>query len=274
MKKNIVILGMIWCLSILLSGCGVSLKSVAIKEAKDYIKEKYGINAKVTDVKKHYTEGMFSMASDGKYLVMMQDGDKEFGVFLTATDPDTAKDNYQADEITQALSDEIAELVGAEPYYSRLIYDYGTFDEFDRQYDNYFSDYYDGANLYTVLNWWSGKITLAYIDGTPVRDVDLSSIGEKFTESLDDDSSRYLIINLYSFNSVDDFDKDSEKVCEREFYMSPYELNRALPDLYDAQFYRYQQPSYHAARICYSNNSFGYEYDCSDDEYRYFGEGY
>jgi len=258
----------------ILSGCGMITNANAKKNAVNYIKEKYGFTATAKTVKKETGEGLFAPFFTGRYLVEMNYEGKDFGVTI-GLNPDTfpGKDNYQAAEIARDFADDIAKLVGKEPYYYQLVYDFDTFDEFDRKYDNYFNDYYDGQNLYDILSSWNGHITMVYLNSTDVRDIDLTPIGEKFTQGLPKDSGRFIIIGLYSFENEAEFIKSKDKVTGREYYMSAFELNRSIPNLYDAQYFRYQQPA-KGQRIVYANTDYGYEYRYDTDEKKYNGHGY
>lgn len=273
-NRKLILITILCLLLALLSGCGSSLKFLAKRKAISAMQDKYGIKAKATKVMTEYTDGLLSAVATGRYLVKMKYDGKEFGVLTGPGTDYIVYDNYQADEIATDFAKEIEDCSGLEPYHYQLVFDTNTFDEFDRQYDNYFSSYYDGSNLYSVLTEsYDGKINLIYLDCANVRDVDLTPIAEKFDRELKNNQKYHAIyISMYSFTDKDSYESNIDKVSTNQFCYYPYEFRKNIPDIYDGQFFCYKNRKNNTDKLTYSNPDKGYEYNIKDGTYRYFGD--
>jgi len=271
MKKQLMLKGLqlltLFLMTCLLTGCG-NVGSIGAKSrAKEYIKDKYGIEAKVSSSRKETVSGLFKMDSTGRTLVELKADDKIFYVLVGSTELEPCYDNYQAEEITNAFADEVIACIGKEPDICKLIYDNNTDEDryYDGLYDNLFHTYYDGDNLYEVLSeGYDVKFTAVFTDGTMVHNIDLSPVIFAFSEGRTPSNYDTLYINLYSFNSKEAFEKDKECALSNEVHPFSYQLKLANPDLCDAQVIDLKCKEAGKGRITVTNLDYQYSYDKKD----------
>ena len=86
----------------------------AALNAQEYIRQKYGFAAEVTQAKVDRRHGWISTQPLSDVLVQMQHDDRSFTVFITGEEQSSAgADNYQAEEIAQAVRETVdAEIPG------------------------------------------------------------------------------------------------------------------------------------------------------------------
>ena len=113
-------------LVITLAGCGYTKEEKADmkryeaqgrENAKDYIKEKYGVDVKIREVTcEKYNSGPvpdFSPSPTGNVFIRMNYQGEDFSVFISGERENTEGiDNYQFQEIVTAFSQELDEITG------------------------------------------------------------------------------------------------------------------------------------------------------------------
>ena len=173
-----------------LAGCGYTKEEKAdmkryeaqgCENAKDYIKEKYGIDAKVRKVTcEKYNSGPipdFSPSPTGNVFVTMSDQGEDFSVFISGESKNTEGiDNYQYREIAEAVAqklDEIAELPS-----ERVFICYGEFRTVNDEKNGMIHDFYDGGNLAEILQNESARAIVSYIN-QPVEQIPVSEVTGK-----------------------------------------------------------------------------------------------
>lgn len=196
-----------------------------IKKAENnaigYIEDKYGFTPEIKKVntydrRENELAPSSDMPNDPKHAVfIMSDGSREFRVETGGTKEDnTGKDNYQSEEIIQALTDKINSAVPGGMLKS--IY----FGERDGLRECMFdkSGYYDGNDIMNVMNCNDIKIIMCYYDAE-FDDCDL------FRELSDTRTNVYLV----SFNSREIMEKCAMKGnysgSENTFYYYEYDMD-------------------------------------------------
>ncbi|MBE5906504.1 MAG: hypothetical protein E7277_06895 [Lachnospiraceae bacterium] len=161
MKKNQLFL-CVGLLCLLLSACGYSREEKALmkhyiqqgsKNAKEYIKEKYGFDA---DVKKceHIYPGSgpvpdFSPMPTGNVYVTMHYDGQTFTVEISGEKQTTeGYDDYQYDEIVSAFTGNFQTVTGLTP--TEVLLGFGLHPG-DEKHNGLVSTYFDGNNLQDVL---------------------------------------------------------------------------------------------------------------------------
>ncbi|SFQ15808.1 hypothetical protein SAMN02910358_00919 [Lachnospiraceae bacterium XBB1006] len=161
MKKNHFLL-CIGLLCILLSACGYSKEEKALinhyikqgsKNAKEYIKEKYGFDADVKECEHIYPGSGpvpdFTPMPTGELYVTMSYHHKTFTVAISGKKRTTkGYDDYQHDEIVAAFTDHFQNVTGLLP--SEVLLGYGLHPGMS-EHNGLVYDYFDGSNLQDVL---------------------------------------------------------------------------------------------------------------------------
>lgn len=151
------------CSVFAMSACGYTAEKKALmeqyekqgkKNALDYIENKYGFQAKVTDVTCQKVDSSpipdFSPAPSGGVFVDMEYKGKAFRVYVTGEEASAeGYDNYQANSIEQAAKEAAINITGE---IVDLQLCYGRFCELE-SHKNYgmVNTYFDGSNLREVL---------------------------------------------------------------------------------------------------------------------------
>lgn len=196
------------CVMLFLTGCDSmedklncrKWQAQASQNALSYIKEKYGFQAKVKKCRCARTAGLFGSSPYSYCLVTMKYDDREFYVWIDGDFENTdGIDNYQAQEISEALEEEITNCIGEKPAYFQLMQLqcplYGSLND---ACDNMFHAYYDGTNLYEVLSEDDIECAIFFDNG---RDVSQDSL-DQITEHMDFSGSMgYALFEEISFVS-------------------------------------------------------------------------
>ena len=134
----------------------------AAEQAVQYIYEKYGFTPEVLSSNSDYLGGMFGNRYCQTYFIKMVYEEKEFLVFI---DGEEARDSYQHEEIYQALRTEVNDripgvielrLEGHQFFHRAVATNYK---------DCLCSEYFDGTNLFEVLNDCRGEFEAYYVHG-------------------------------------------------------------------------------------------------------------
>ncbi len=115
--------------------------------ATEYVKEKYGFEAKIIS-SMYPTNSNYSHSA----YINMEYNDKRFYVYITGEEKSTdGYDNYQAEEIKNSLNQKLIDITGIQ--HEALVIDYGMYDYHSKKLDiDYLvSDFFDGNNLNKVL---------------------------------------------------------------------------------------------------------------------------
>ena len=112
-KRNIVYYLLLILIMAVLTGCGYTQE----EKAENYIKAKYGIDAKVRELNcEKYNSGPvpdFFPSPTGNVFIRMNYQGKDFSVFISGERENTEGiDNYQFQEIVTAFSQELDEITG------------------------------------------------------------------------------------------------------------------------------------------------------------------
>lgn len=182
-------------LSIFLFGCGYSkedkqimreYKEQAIKNAKNYIKEKYSIEAKAIEVVCDKFDpspipNIFAKPTGKVSIKFRDDEEKEFWVYITGnTVTSEGIDNYQYDTILRSVTEQVdyklCPIVGKEC--ENITLRYGAFDTLSEgtKPNGMVSEYFNGNNLEAILTDNKAKVIIDYID------VDLSKITPSYVD--------------------------------------------------------------------------------------------
>lgn len=189
-KKKIIGYISLAFLMITLAGCGytkeekVDMKRYEAQgreNAKDYIKEKYGIDAKIKEVAcEKYNSGPipdFSPSPTGNVFVRMSDQGEDFSVFISGESRNTdGVDNYQYQEIAGAFTQKLEENSGLSA--ESVFICYGEFQTVKDEKNGMIRDFYDGGNLAEILQNGSARAVVSYIN-RPVEQIPVSEITRK-----------------------------------------------------------------------------------------------
>lgn len=205
-KKILFLFYLLFCILFLLTGCGYTkeeknlIKQYKIQgkeNAINYVKEKYEMDAKVKSVLvyKHGSDlspDFFSKPT-GIVQVKMKANGKKFSVYITGTEKSTdGKDNYQFDEITNALVNSIDNLVPIQLHK----YEISTSKTADNLEGLLNKDkYYNGNNLTNIIEDMGLSLFMHYIGDVDFNSIDFSSISD-ITENI-----YVLMLNNYSSES-------------------------------------------------------------------------
>lgn len=194
---------------ILLTACGYSgeekqdmkqYEKQGKKNAKEYIEEKYGFEARITDVECDKVNPApvpdLWPGPNGNVKVTMEYEDKEFYVYI-AGDEETAEgvDNYQMDEILEDFEEALEDVSGLNAKDTALFYGEFLSEEEAPDGNGMVNTYYDGENLDEILKEDNFRLFGAYIDEELSA---MADVPEEFGEGC------YLFV---SYNSKEDYKK-------------------------------------------------------------------
>lgn len=177
-------------LVVTLAGCGYTKEEKAdmkryeaqgCENAKDYIKEKYGIDAKVRKVTcEKYNSGPipdFSPSPTGNVFVTMSDQGEDFSVFISGESRNAdGIDNYQYQEIVGTFTQELEKITGLSA--KSVFICYGEFQTVNAEKNGMVHDFYNGGNLTEILLGGSARAVASYIN-QPVEQIPVSEITGK-----------------------------------------------------------------------------------------------
>lgn len=171
----------------------------AKENARNYIMEKYGFEAEITDAVLERQYGMFASTPLTTVFVRMNHNGRSFGVYIDGSSSNTdGCDNYQAEELQAAVQEECESLLPGVRSVIISSSDVSTpYDPIETECINMHREYFDGTNAADVLlSSPSCKITACYVD------TDFSALQN--THSLDKFCSGNLdTVSFISYRSED-----------------------------------------------------------------------
>lgn len=175
---------------ITVTGCGYTLEEKremkryekqGRENAKNYIREKYGIDAKITEIncEKYSSSPVpdFFPSSTGNVFVKMKYKGADFFVAISGQKKNTdGLDNYQFQEIATAFAQEMYNITGLHAESAYVCYgEYGTVKD---EKNGMIHTFYDGENLAEVLQKESARAVVSYAN-QDVEQVPVSQISQK-----------------------------------------------------------------------------------------------
>lgn len=174
-------------LVITLAGCGYTKEEKADmkryeaqgrENAKDYIKEKYGVDVKIREVTcEKYNSGPipdFSPSPTGNVFVRMSAQGEDFSVFISGESRNAdGIDNYQYQEIVGTFTQELEKITGLSA--KSVFICYGEFQTVNAEKNGMIHDFYNGGNLAEILQGGSARAVASYIN-QPVEQIPVSEI--------------------------------------------------------------------------------------------------
>ena len=172
------------------TGCGYTLKEKremkryekqGRENAKNYIREKYGIDAKITEIncEKYSSSPVpdFFPSPTGNVFVKMKYKGAEFLVAISGQKKNTdGLDNYQFREIATAFAQEMYNITGLHAESAYVCYgEYGTVKD---EKNGMIHTFYDGENLAEVLQKESARAVVSYAN-QDVEQIPVSQISQK-----------------------------------------------------------------------------------------------
>lgn len=172
------------------TGCGYTLEEKremkryekqGRENAKNYIREKYGIDAKITEIncEKYSSSPVpdFFPSPTGNVFVKMKYKGAEFLVAISGQKKNTdGLDNYQFQEIATAFAQEIYNITGLHAESAYVCYgEYGTVKD---EKNGMIHTFYDGENLAEVLQKESARAVVSYAN-QDVEQIPASQISQK-----------------------------------------------------------------------------------------------
>lgn len=172
------------------TGCGYTLEEKremkryekqGRENAKNYIREKYGIDAKITEIncEKYSSSPVpdFFPSPTGNVFVKMKYKGAEFLVAISGQKKNTdGLDNYQFQEIATAFAQEMYNITGLHAESAYVCYgEYGTVKD---EKNGMIHTFYDGENLAEVLQKESARAVVSYAD-QDVEQIPVSQISQK-----------------------------------------------------------------------------------------------
>lgn len=172
------------------TGCGYTLKEKremkryekqGRENAKNYIREKYGIDAKITEIncEKYSSSPVpdFFPSPTGNVFVKMKYKGADFLVAISGQKKNMdGLDNYQFQEIATAFAQEMYNITGFHAESAYVCYgEYGTVKD---EKNGMIHTFYDGENLAEVLQKESARAVVSYAD-QDVEQIPVSQISQK-----------------------------------------------------------------------------------------------
>ena len=172
------------------TGCGYTLKEKremkryekqGRENAKNYIREKYGIDAKITEIncEKYSSSPVpdFFPSPTGNVFVKMKYKGADFLVAISGQKKNTdGLDNYQFQEIATAFAQEMYNITGLHAESAYVCYgEYGTVKD---EKNGMIHTFYDGENLAEVLQKESARAVVSYAN-QDVEQIPVSQISQK-----------------------------------------------------------------------------------------------
>lgn len=172
------------------TGCGYTLEEKremkryekqGRENAKNYIREKYGIDAKITEIncEKYSSSPVpdFFPSPTGNVFVKMKYKGADFLVAISGQKKNTdGLDNYQFQEIATAFAQEMYNITGLHAESAYVCYgEYGTVKD---EKNGMIHTFYDGENLAEVLQNESARAVVSYVN-QDVEQIPVSQISQK-----------------------------------------------------------------------------------------------
>ena len=172
------------------TGCGYTLEEKremkryekqGRENAKNYIREKYGIDAKITEIncEKYSSSPVpdFFPSPTGNVFVKMKYKGADFLVAISGRKKNTdGLDNYQFQEIATAFAQEMYNITGLHAESDYVCYgEYGTVKD---EKNGMIHTFYDGENLAEVLQKESARAVVSYAN-QDVEQIPVSQISQK-----------------------------------------------------------------------------------------------
>ena len=172
------------------TGCGYTLEEKremkryekqGRENAKNYIREKYGIDAKITEIncEKYSSSPVpdFFPSPTGNVFVKMKYKGTDFLVAISGQKKNTdGLDNYQFQEIATAFAQEMYNITGLHAESAYVCYgEYGTVKD---EKNGMIHTFYDGENLAEVLQKESARAVVSYAN-QDVEQIPVSQISQK-----------------------------------------------------------------------------------------------
>lgn len=172
------------------TGCGYTLEEKREMKryekqgrgnAKNYIREKYGIDAKITEIncEKYSSSPVpdFFPSPTGNVFVKMKYKGADFLVAISGQKKNTdGLDNYQFQEIATAFAQEMYNITGLHAESDYICYgEYGTVKD---EKNGMIHTFYDGENLAEVLQKESARAVVSYAN-QDVEQIPVSQISQK-----------------------------------------------------------------------------------------------
>ena len=172
------------------TGCGYTLEEKremkryekqGRENAKNYIREKYGIDAKITEIncEKYSSSPVpdFFPSPTGNVFVKMKYKGADFFVVISGQKKNTdGLDNYQFQEIATAFAQEMYNITGLHAESAYVCYgEYGTVKD---EKNGMIHTFYDGENLAEVLQKESARAVVSYAN-QDVEQIPVSQISQK-----------------------------------------------------------------------------------------------
>ena len=172
------------------TGCGYTLEEKremkryekqGRENAKNYIREKYGIDAKITEIncEKYSSSPVpdFFPSPTGNVFVKMKYKGTDFLVAISGQKKNTGGlDNYQFQEIATAFAQEMYNITGLHAESAYVCYgEYGTVKD---EKNGMIHTFYDGENLAEVLQEESARAVVSYAN-QDVEQISASQISQK-----------------------------------------------------------------------------------------------
>ena len=172
------------------TGCGYTLEEKremkryekqGRENAKNYIREKYGIDAKITEIncEKYRSSPVpdFFPSPTGNVFVKMKYKGADFLVAISGQKKNTdGLDNYQFQEIATAFAQEMYNITGLHAESAYVCYgEYGTVKD---EKNGMIHTFYDGENLAEVLQKESARAVVSYAN-QDVEQIPVSQISQK-----------------------------------------------------------------------------------------------
>ena len=189
-KRKVVYWILLALIMVTVTGCGYTLEEKremkryekqGRENAKNYIREKYGIDAKITEIncEKYSSSPVpdFFPSPTGNVFVKMKYKGADFFVAISGQKKNTdGLDNYQFQEIATAFAQEMYNITGLHAESAYVCYgEYGTVKD---EKNGMIHTFYDGENLAEVLQKESARAVVSYAD-QDVEQIHVSQISQK-----------------------------------------------------------------------------------------------
>lgn len=189
----------------------------AKENAQDYIIQKYGFEAEITDAVQERRGAAFNFGTkpSSTVLVKMNYGGRDFGVYIDGSKSNTdGYDNYQAEDLEAAVQEECESLLPGIRSVSISSTDvHTTYEPIMNECQNMHREYFDGTNAADILS--GAEINVCYVnaDFMALQDTQL------LDKYLDEDST----ISFISYRSENALENGSMSTgTENAGYVESY----------------------------------------------------
>ena len=216
----VIFVGIPYLLLFFLNKDAREVRKIAELNAKDYIKNKYNIEARILNTENKMNCSPYPLcSSSGMSIIKMKYHKKIFYVYITNSERNIyGYDNYQYNKIQKKLIQLLNKETKFKPYNYSV--EYGKYVNTKDKINGLIDIYYDKTNIEEIIKYYRIKINSNYIRNENLEKINLDNLHNIYNNNAD--------IHLVKFKTIKDYKKviNSEKydhLSDEELYdFAPY----------------------------------------------------